>query len=102
MSELDVDLVAEYADIMQIGARSMDNYSLLEAVGRCGRPVLLKRGLCAKIEDLLRSAQVILENGNPDVILCERGIRTSKPQPEIPLMSPLSPYSTPYRISRSS
>jgi 3-deoxy-7-phosphoheptulonate synthase len=76
MSELDVDLVAEYADIMQIGARSMDNYSLLEAVGRCGRPVLLKRGLCAKIEDLLRSAQVIIENGNPDVILCERGIRT--------------------------
>jgi len=76
MSELDVPLVAEYADIMQIGARSMDNYSLLEAVGRCGRPVLLKRGLCAKIEDLLQSAQIIIENGNPDVILCERGIRT--------------------------
>jgi 3-deoxy-7-phosphoheptulonate synthase len=76
MSELDVDLVAEYADIMQIGARSMDNYSLLEAVGRCGRPVLLKRGLCAKIEDLLRSAQLVIENGNPRVILCERGIRT--------------------------
>jgi len=76
MSELDVPLVAEYSDIMQIGARSMDNYSLLEAVGRCGRPVLLKRGLCAKIEDLLQSAQIIIENGNPDVILCERGIRT--------------------------
>jgi len=76
MSELDVPLVAEYADIMQIGARSMDNYSLLEAVGRCGRPVLLKRGLCAKIEDLLQSAQIIIENGNQDVILCERGIRT--------------------------
>jgi 3-deoxy-7-phosphoheptulonate synthase len=76
MSELDVDLVAEYADIMQVGARSMDNYALLEAVGRCGRPVLLKRGLCAKVEDLLRSAQIIAENGNPDIILCERGIRT--------------------------
>jgi 3-deoxy-7-phosphoheptulonate synthase len=76
MSEVDVDLVAEYADIMQVGARSMENYSLLEAVGHCGRPVLLKRGMCAKLEDLLRSAQVIVQNGNPDVILCERGIRT--------------------------
>lgn len=76
MSETDVDVVAEYADIMQIGSRSMENYSLLEAVGRCGRPVLLKRGMCAKIEDFLRSAQYIVESGNPDVILCERGIRT--------------------------
>lgn len=76
MSELDVDVVAEYADMMQIGARSMENYSLLEAVGRCGRPVLLKRGLTSKIEELLRSAQVVVENGNPDVVLCERGIRT--------------------------
>ncbi len=76
MSERDVELVSEYADILQIGARSMENYSLLEAVGRSGRPVLLKRGLMAKLEDLLRSAQFILECGNPDVILCERGIRT--------------------------
>ncbi|HEX6880360.1 MAG TPA: 3-deoxy-7-phosphoheptulonate synthase [Terriglobales bacterium] len=76
MSELDVDVVAEYADIMQIGARSMENYSLLEAVGRCRRPVLLKRGMCATVSDLLHSAQIIVENGNPDVILCERGIRT--------------------------
>lgn len=76
MSEEDVDLVAEYADIMQVGARSMENYSLLEAVGRCGRPVLLKRGMCARLEDLLWSAQVVVEHGNPDVILCERGIRT--------------------------
>ena len=76
MSECDVELVSEYADILQIGARSMENYSLLEAVGRSGRPVLLKRGLMAKLEDLLRSAQFILECGNPDVILCERGIRT--------------------------
>ena len=76
MSVADVDVVAEYADIMQIGARSMENFALLEAVGRCGRPVLLKRGLCAKLEDLLRSAQLVIDCGNPDVILCERGIRT--------------------------
>jgi 3-deoxy-7-phosphoheptulonate synthase len=76
MSEQDVEVVAEYADIVQIGARSMENYSLLEAVGRCGRPVLLKRGLTARLEELMRSAQVIAEAGNPDIILCERGIRT--------------------------
>jgi 3-deoxy-7-phosphoheptulonate synthase len=76
MSEDDVPLVAEYADIVQIGARSMENYSLLEAAARSGRPVLLKRGLTATISELLRSAQVILDNGNPNVILCERGIRT--------------------------
>lgn len=76
MSECDVELVAEYADVLQIGTRNMENYSLLEAVGRSGRPVLLKRGLTAKLEDLLRSAQLIVECGNPDVILCERGIRT--------------------------
>jgi 3-deoxy-7-phosphoheptulonate synthase len=76
MSECDVDLVADYADILQIGSRSMENYSLLEKAARSGRPVLLKRGMVATIADLLRSAQVILENGNPNVILCERGIRT--------------------------
>jgi 3-deoxy-7-phosphoheptulonate synthase len=76
MSETDVDLVAEYADILQIGSRSMENYALLESAGRSHRPVLLKRGMCAKIEDLLRSAQCVLENGNSNVILCERGIRT--------------------------
>ena len=76
MSECDVPLVAEYADILQIGSRSMENYSLLEEAARCGRPVLLKRGMAATIADLLRSAQVILDNGNPNVILCERGIRT--------------------------
>jgi 3-deoxy-7-phosphoheptulonate synthase len=75
MSEEDVDLIAEYADIMQVGTRSMENYSLLEALGGCGRPVLLKRGMCATLEDLLRSAQVIAMAGNPDIILCERGIR---------------------------
>jgi 3-deoxy-7-phosphoheptulonate synthase len=76
MSEEDVPMVAEYADILQIGARSMENYSLLEAAARSGRPVLLKRGMAATIADLLRSAQVILDCGNPNVILCERGIRT--------------------------
>lgn len=76
LCETDVELVAEYADLMQIGARSMENYALLEAVGRCNRPVLLKRGMGATIADLLRSAEVILASGNPEVILCERGIRT--------------------------
>lgn len=76
VSETDVDLVAEYADILQIGSRSMENYSLLEAAGHSHRPVLLKRGMCAKIEDLLQSAQIVISAGNPNVILCERGIRT--------------------------
>jgi 3-deoxy-7-phosphoheptulonate synthase len=76
MSEQDVEVIAEYADIMQVGTRSMENYALLEALGRCGRPVLLKRGMTATLEELLRSAQVIAMNGNPQIILCERGIRT--------------------------
>jgi 3-deoxy-7-phosphoheptulonate synthase len=76
MSETDVERVAEYADIMQVGARSMENFSLLERLGSCGRPVLLKRGMTATLEDLLRSAQFLVECGNADVILCERGIRT--------------------------
>jgi 3-deoxy-7-phosphoheptulonate synthase len=76
MSEDDVPMVAEYADILQIGTRNMENYSLLEAAARSGRPVLLKRGMSATIAELLRSAQLILDNGNPSVILCERGIRT--------------------------
>lgn len=76
MSEEDVDVIAEYADIMQVGTRSMENYALLEALGSCERPVLLKRGMTATLEDLLRSAQVIAGAGNPHIILCERGIRT--------------------------
>jgi 3-deoxy-7-phosphoheptulonate synthase len=76
MSPEDVGVIAEYADIMQVGTRSMENYALLEALGSCGRPVLLKRGMTARLEDLLRSAQIIAVNGNPDIILCERGIRT--------------------------
>jgi 3-deoxy-7-phosphoheptulonate synthase len=76
MSEDHVPMVADYADILQIGARNMENFSLLEAAAQSGRPVLLKRGMAATIADLLRSAQCILDNGNPNVILCERGIRT--------------------------
>ena len=76
MSEEDVDLIAEYADIMQVGTRSMENYALLEALGSCERPVLLKRGMTATLEEFLRSAQVIAAAGNPNIILCERGIRT--------------------------
>ena len=76
MCKEETALVAEYADIMQVGSRSMENYSLLEAVGSCGRPVLLKRGMTARVDELLSSAQVIADSGNPDIILCERGIRT--------------------------
>ena len=76
MSVGDVPMVAEYADILQIGSRSMENYALLEAAARSGRPLLLKRGLMATVADWLRSAQVVLDYGNPNVILCERGIRT--------------------------
>ncbi len=71
-----VDIVAEYVDILQIGARNMQNYSLLNAAGRVARPVMLKRGFMATIEELLMAAEYIVAAGNPNVILCERGIRT--------------------------
>ncbi|SEJ02711.1 3-deoxy-D-arabinoheptulosonate-7-phosphate synthase /chorismate mutase [Deinococcus reticulitermitis] len=76
MDTRDVDVVAEYADILQIGARNMHNFALLREVGRARRPVLLKRGLSATIEEWLYAAEYILSEGNPEVILCERGIRT--------------------------
>jgi 3-deoxy-7-phosphoheptulonate synthase len=76
MTAEDVPLVGKYADILQIGARNMQNYRLLEAVGRSGRAVLLKRGPSATIEEWLLAAEYILNEGNPDVMLCERGIRT--------------------------
>ena len=76
MDTRDVELVSEVADVVQIGARNMQNFSLLKAVGRKGTPVLLKRGLANTIEEWLMSAEYILANGNPNVILCERGIRT--------------------------
>jgi 3-deoxy-7-phosphoheptulonate synthase len=71
-----VDIVAEYADILQIGTRNMQNYSLLTAVGRVARPVMLKRGYGATVEEWLMAAEYIVSSGNPNVILCERGIRT--------------------------
>ncbi|HET7213357.1 MAG TPA: 3-deoxy-7-phosphoheptulonate synthase [Terriglobia bacterium] len=76
MSEGDVDQVAEYADVMQVGARNMQNFSLLKALGKSPRPVLLKRGMSSTIKELLMSAEYITAHGNPNVILCERGIRT--------------------------
>jgi 3-deoxy-7-phosphoheptulonate synthase len=79
MDEEGANLVAEHADCIQIGARNMQNYSLLRAVGRIGRPVLLKRGLAATINELLLSAEYILAEGNPHVILCERGVRGFDP-----------------------
>lgn len=76
MSDRDVEMVAEYADILQIGARNMQNFSLLKELGKTNRPVMLKRGLSSTIRELLMSAEYIVAHGNPNVILCERGIRT--------------------------
>ena len=76
MSDSDVGLVADYADILQVGARNMQNFVLLKALGKCGRPVLLKRGLSSTIKELLMSAEYIVSHGNSEVLLCERGIRT--------------------------
>ena len=72
----DVDLVARYADVLQVGARNMQNYRLLEAVGAAGKPVLLKRGASATMDEFLLAAEYILNEGNSQVMLCERGIRT--------------------------
>jgi 3-deoxy-7-phosphoheptulonate synthase len=76
MSDRDVEMVAEYTDCMQVGARNMQNFALLKSLGGCGRPVLLKRGMSSTIKELLMSAEYIVAHGNPNVILCERGIRT--------------------------
>jgi 3-deoxy-7-phosphoheptulonate synthase len=76
MDQRDIDPILEVADVIQIGARNMQNYSLLAEVGRSGRPVLLKRGFSSTLEELLMAAEYILKEGNPQVILCERGIRT--------------------------
>jgi 3-deoxy-7-phosphoheptulonate synthase len=76
VAESDVALVARYADVLQIGARNMQNYRLLEAVGAEGKPVLLKRGPSATLDELLLAAEYVLNAGNPQVMLCERGIRT--------------------------
>ncbi len=79
MSPQDVTLVAQYADILQVGARNMQNFALLAAVGEVQKPVLLKRGLMSTLEELLMAAEYILSRGNPRVMLCERGIRTFEP-----------------------
>ena len=76
MNPREVDLVAKYADIMQVGARNVQNFSLLKELGNLKKPILLKRGMMTTVKELLMSAEYILAEGNPDVILCERGIRT--------------------------
>jgi 3-deoxy-7-phosphoheptulonate synthase len=76
MDTRQVELVASYADMLQIGARNMQNFNLLTEVGRLQRPVLLKRGMSATVEDLLLAAEYVMSQGNPNVLLCERGIRT--------------------------
>src|SRR5215207_9810275 len=76
MDARDLEPVVEVADVIQLGARNMQNYALLAEVGRAGLPVLLKRGLSATLEELLMAAEYILKEGNPNVLLCERGIRT--------------------------
>jgi 3-deoxy-7-phosphoheptulonate synthase len=75
LDEAGLEQVAELADVIQIGARNMQNFALLKRAGRAGKPVLLKRGMAASLSDLLLSAEYVLTEGNPDVILCERGIR---------------------------
>src|SRR5437763_5237084 len=72
----DVDLVASYADMLQVGTRNMQNFPLLQAVGGCGTPIILKRGMNATIEEWLMAAEYIAQRGNLDIVLCERGIRT--------------------------
>jgi 3-deoxy-7-phosphoheptulonate synthase len=76
MSDRDAGMVAEYADVMQVGARNMQNFALLKTLGKCGRAVLLKRGMSSTLNELLMSAEYITAHGNPNIVLCERGIRT--------------------------
>jgi len=78
MDSEDISLVSEYADIIQIGARNMHNFSLLRKLGNCERPIILKRGMAATIEEWLLAAEYILDAGNEQVILCELGVRTSE------------------------
>ncbi|MAT15907.1 MAG: 3-deoxy-7-phosphoheptulonate synthase [Planctomyces sp.] len=87
-----VDLVARYSDVMQIGARNMQNYHLLQAVGEVDKPVLLKRGPAATIDEFLLAAEYILDRGNPNVILCERGIRTFEAHTRFTLPLATVPY----------
>jgi len=88
----DVELVARWADVLQIGARNMQNYRLLEAAGATGRPILLKRGPSATMDELLLAAEYILNAGNPNVMLCERGIRTFETHTRYTLPLATVPY----------
>jgi 3-deoxy-7-phosphoheptulonate synthase len=87
-----VPVVAEYADVLQIGARNMQNYQLLQAVGDSGKPAFLKRGMSATMEEFLLAAEYILDRGNPNVILCERGIRTFEDHTRFTLPLSVVPY----------
>lgn len=87
-----VPMVAEYADVLQIGARNMQNYQLLQAVGESGKPALLKRGMSATMDEFLLAAEYILDRGNPNVILCERGIRTFEDHTRFTLPLTTVPY----------
>ncbi len=87
-----VPVVSQYADVLQIGARNMQNYQLLQAVGDSGKPALLKRGMSATVEEFLLAAEYILDRGNPNVILCERGIRTYEDHTRFTLPLATVPY----------
>jgi 3-deoxy-7-phosphoheptulonate synthase len=87
-----VTVVAEFADVLQIGARNMQNYQLLQAVGDSGKPALLKRGMSATVEEFLLAAEYILDRGNPNVMLCERGIRTFEDHTRFTLPLATVPY----------
>ncbi len=87
-----VPMVAHYADVLQIGARNMQNYQLLQAVGDSGKPALLKRGMSATMDEFLLAAEYILDRGNPNVILCERGIRTFEDHTRFTLPLASVPY----------
>jgi 3-deoxy-7-phosphoheptulonate synthase len=87
-----VPLVAEYADVLQIGARNMQNYLLLQAVGECGKPVLLKRGPSATMDEFLLAAEYVLDAGSKDVMLCERGLRTFEDHTRFTLPLASVPY----------
>jgi 3-deoxy-7-phosphoheptulonate synthase len=87
-----VPMVAEYADVLQIGARNMQNYQLLQAVGDSGKPACLKRGMSATLDEFLLAAEYILDRGNPDVMLCERGIRTYEDHTRFTLPLATVPY----------
>jgi 3-deoxy-7-phosphoheptulonate synthase len=87
-----VAMVAEYADVLQIGARNMQNYQLLQAVGDSGKPTMLKRGMSATLDEFLLAAEYILDRGNPNVMLCERGIRTYEDHTRFTLPLATVPY----------